>query len=321
METYESIREWKDQHITAFLDDTVSLNHFHDQAMHKVMAVAKSKMKKDNPPCYFTWFITGSGGRFEQGFISDQDHGIVYEISNEENDAYFKSLGEEVSYGLHITGYPYCKGKIMSSNPIWCKSLHDWQTQLQEWMENESWESIRHLHIFYDARALHGNIDYIHQLKSFIYDYQLVHPSLLDRCIANVMHVKNVIGPIGQILVERYGIYQGCVDLKYAAFLPYVNAIRLLSIKEGIYETSTLVRMNQLIQLNGYEKILLNCDKNFSDLLKYRLSLVQGETYPDTHYLNIEKLSKKDRKEIKRILKDGKRLHDEVIALTLSAND
>ena len=121
---------------------------------------------------------------------------------------------------------------------------------------------------------------------------------------------------MGQILVERHGVYQGCVDLKYAAFLPYVNAIRLLSIKEGIFETSTLARMDRLIQLNDYEKILQNCERNFFDLLKYRLSLFRVASYSDTHYLNIEKLSKIERKEIKRILKDGKRLHDEVITLT-----
>ena len=316
METYESIREWKDQHITNFLDDTLSLNDFHDQVMHKVMEIAKSKLKKDGPPCDFTWFITGSGGRFEQGFISDQDHGIVYEISSEENDAYFKKLGNEISYGLHITGYPYCLGNIMSSNPIWCKSLHDWQKQLQQWMEDESFETIRQLQIFYDARVLQGEFGYVNQLKSLIYEYQLAHPYLLNRFSANVSHVKNVIGPMGQILVERHGVYQGCVNLKYAAFLPYVNAIRLLSIKEGIFETSTLARMDRLIQLNDYEKILQNCERNFLDLLKYRLSLFRVASYSDTHYLNIEKLSKIERKEIKRILKDGKRLHDEVITLT-----
>jgi CBS domain-containing protein len=318
VETYKSIREWKDENITTFLDDTVSLNDFHDLVMHKVMGIAKCKMKSESPPCDFTWFITGSGGRFEQGVISDQDHGIVYAISNEENDEYFKKLGEELSYGLNITGYPYCQGNIMSSNPIWCKSFQDWHTQLREWMENESWENIRYLQIFFDARVLHGKLGYIHRLKYFIYQYQLQSPNLFHRFIANVMHVKNVIGPFGQILVEQHGVYQGCVNLKYAAFLPYVNSVRLLSIKEGIYENSTLTRMNTLIRQSGYEKLLHNCEKNFADLLNYRLSLFRAETYTDTHYLNIEKLSKEERKGIKRIIKDGKRFHDEVIAFTLS---
>ncbi|MGE7665613.1 DUF294 nucleotidyltransferase-like domain-containing protein [Ureibacillus composti] len=317
MKTYESIKIWKDENIPSFLSDSVLINNFHDQVMLKVLEVAQSKMGYIKPPCEFTWFITGSGGRFEQGVISDQDHGIIYEFSNEENDAYFRKLGEEISYGLDWIGYPFCKGNIMSSNPIWCKSLHDWQQQIQEWMDKESWEAIRYLQIFYDARTLFGKINYVLQLKQLIYQYQLEYPMLLRRFIANIMHLKNGIGPMGKIIVEQYGPYQGCVNLKYSAFLPYVNAIRLLSIKEGIYETSTLERMRRLIHF-GYEELLRDCEDNFKLLLQYRLSLLQGEDYMDTHYIKIKKISKEDRKIIKRIIKDGKILHDEVIQLTLS---
>lgn len=314
METYESIRKWKDQHIANYLNDVKSLNHFHDQVMQKVLEVAISKMNKE-VPCHFTWFITGSGGRFEQGLISDQDHGIVYETSNAANDAYFKSLGGELSYGMHLTGYPYCKGNIMSSNPLWCKSYEDWKTQLKYWMENESWECIRYLQIFYDARSLYGAKDTLHQLKNYIYQNQQKYPILLQRFIANVQHVKNVIGPLGQLIVEQYGIYQGCIDLKYAAFLPYVNAIRLLSIKEGLLETSTISRIQKLIQKKNYEELLNHCEKNFTELLAFRLSLNQVGTYTETHFLKINHLSREQRKNIKRIVKDGKRLHDEVIVL------
>lgn len=147
METYESLREWKDQNIMSYLKDTISLNDFHDQVMQHVMHIAKSKLKEE-PPCNFTWFITGSGGRREQGLISDQDHGIVYEKSNKEYEGYFKALGEELAFGLHAVGYPYCQGNVMSSNPLWCKSAECWKSQLEEWMREESWEAIRHLQIF-----------------------------------------------------------------------------------------------------------------------------------------------------------------------------
>lgn len=315
METYESLREWKDQNILSYLKDTISLNDFHDQVMQHVMEIAKCKLKKE-PPCNFTWFLMGSGGRREQGLISDQDHGIVYEESNKEYEEYFNTLGEELAFGLHIVGYPYCQGKVMSSNPLWCKSAESWKGQLEEWMKEESWEAIRHLQIFFDARSLCGNQRHIDELKLFIYEFQLNHPSLLQRFSSNIKHVKNVIGPVGQILVEQHGNYQGCVNLKYAAFLPYVNAVRLLSIKEGIFETSTLRRITKLWHSNKYEKVLQNCEKNFEGLLNYRISLIQIENYTDTHYLRIHNLSKEERKEIKRILKDGKRLHEEVIALT-----
>ena len=314
---YESIRDWKDMYIMSSLTDTGSLNDFHDQVMLKVMSLAQGKI--GDPPCGFTWFITGSGGRREQGLISDQDHGIVYETSDVKNDAYFKKLGEELALGLQIVGYPYCKGNVMSSNPLWCKSLEHWRQQLNEWMIDEGWEAIRNLQIFYDARALCGKRNFIDELKKFIYQFVRQHPSILRRFSANIEHIKNVIGPIGQILVERHGPYQGSINLKYSAFLPYVNAVRLLSIKEGVFVTSTLSRMKELIDLKYYEKLLQDCEKNFEDLLKYRLTMLQKKTYEDTHYLNINVLSKEQQKEMKRVLKDGKRLHAEVIEQTYTS--
>lgn len=315
METYESIREWKELNITNFLDDIVSLNDFHDRVMLKVLEVASKKMEIGSAPCDFSWFITGSGGRLEQGLISDQDHGVIYEKSNAVNDLYFQVFGAEISKGLYEVGYPYCEGKVMSSNPMWCKSFDNWHVQLQEWVKDESWETIRYLQIFYDARVLQGKGEFMHQLKSFIYEYQLQYPILLSRFSANVEHVKNVIGPVGQLLVERHGLYHGCVNLKYSGFLPYVNAIRLLSIKEGVMETSTLARMNKLIKMHKYRDLLKYSDRNFVDLLTYRLSLSQVDSYSDTHYLHIEELNKTEQKDIKRIIKGGIKLHREVIAM------
>ena len=314
METFESIKQWKDEQMNHFLHDTIALNHLHDQIMIKVFEVAKRNIDLQEPPCRYAWFITGSGGRLEQGVISDQDHGIVYEISNEQNDYYFKQLGKELADGLHVVGYPYCQGKIMSSNPVWCKSLTDWEQQLEHWMQDEGWEFIRQLQIFIDARVLHGEQQLIHQLKTFFFHYVQYHPKLLKRFMLNVQHIKNGIGLLGQILVERYGIYEGCIDLKYAAFLPYVNAVRLLSIKEGIFETSTLHRMEKLKQLDDYSTMLRDSEENFINLLKYRLSLSKAENYTDTHYLKVEQLSKNERKELKQILKDGKQFHEQVLA-------
>ena len=314
VETFESIRQWKDQQIGGFLQDTGALNRFHDEVMQKVFDVAERNIDLGSPPCRYAWFITGSGGRLEQGFMSDQDHGLVYETSNEHNDWYFKQLGNELADGLHIVGYSYCKGKVMSSNPLWRKSLDEWERQLAHWMEEESWDSIRQLQIFFDARVLKGEGGYIHQLKTFFFGRIHAHPQLLQRFMLNIEHIKNGIGMMGQILVERYGKYEGCVDLKYAAFLPYVNAVRLLAIKEGLFETPTLVRIDRLKDIGEYAQLLQHGEENFRNLLKYRLSLSNIENYADTHYLKVETLSKQERRELKRILKDGKQLHDQVLA-------
>jgi len=311
-DSYESIRKWKEANINKYAVDTFSLNQFHDLIMNKVFETALSILNMGNPPCDFCWFISGSGGRLEQGFISDQDHGIIFDISSKENESYFLELGKEISYGLYVVGYPYCKGKIMSSNPMWCKSIDDWLEQLYNWMEEKSLESIRYLQIFYDARCLYGKEEFVQQLKASIFEYQRQNPVLLKRLMESVMHIKNSIGPFGQIITVVYGKYQDSIDLKYSAFLPYVNAIRLLAIKEGIYITSTLGRIEALLQRNDYTEELFSSKAHFQKLLDYRLFLVKGSFYEDTHFLNVRNLGKKDRKELKQILKDGKRLHQYV---------
>lgn len=311
--SYESIKSWKDEHISKFRSDTNALNSFHDNVMQKVYTLSKTRLNMGNPPCQFSWFITGSGGRFEQGLISDQDHGLVYELSCNKSKEYFKSLGEELSYGLNIVGYPYCEGNVMSSNPLWCKSLEDWKEQLFKWMEEGSWQTIRNLQIFFDSRSLIGDTSLIPSLKNFIFEYQKANPILIKRLMENVMHVKHAVGPLGQIIVEEKGQHVGAIDLKYSAFLPYVNAIRLLAIKEGITQTSTLLRLDQLMEKNDYNDVLVVYKSNFLRLLEFRLSLFNMEdSYDDIHYLNIQKLRREEKKEIKRILKDGKKLHQYV---------
>ncbi|CAM5213077.1 CBS domain-containing protein OS=Ureibacillus acetophenoni OX=614649 GN=SAMN05877842_10261 PE=4 SV=1 [Ureibacillus acetophenoni] len=313
METYESIKQWKDCNISSHIENNFSLNEFHDQVMLKVLEVAKGKMNH-SPPCEFSWFITGSGGRLEQGLISDQDHGIIYENSSLENDSYFKALGEELCFGLDFVGYPYCKGQIMPSNSLWCKSFAQWEKQIMDWLEDESWEAIRYLQIFFDARVLHGNSSYVYDLKSIIFQYERNHSNLLIRFVANMKHARNVIGPMGQIIVEQHGIYQGHVNLNNAAFTPYVNSIRFLSLKEGIYESSTLERIARLNQLEEYKLLLHNSERNFQKLIHYRNMLIEALDYENSHYLKINNLSKEQRKEIKAILKDGKKIHEKVIS-------
>lgn len=314
-DSYESIKKWKDEHIHNYELDTRGLNEFHDEMMRSASRIALFHHEKTygKPPCYFSWFITGSGGRFEQGIISDQDHGLIYEEHSRQAIEYFKKLGEELSKGLFLIGYPYCEGKVMSSNPMWCKSLQNWKDQLIHWMDEKSWESIRYLQIFYDSRSLVGNSDFVKDLKKAIFDYQRQEQKLLQRFMDNIQHIKQSVGPLGQIYVEQNGPYEGCIDLKKTAFLPYVNAIRVLAMKEGVFETSTIDRLDRLSKISEYKEDMPHYKHNFEKLLKYRVMLYKNATsYDDVHYLNIKKMSKEEKRDMKTILRDGKKLHQYV---------
>lgn len=310
---YSEIKKWRDNEIEK-QETSDELNTFHDVLMKKVFEAALKKVNEQSgpPPCQYAWFVMGSAGRYEQAIISDQDHGLIYEEENEESNRYYKKFGKELAFGLHEAGYPFCDGNVMSSNPVWCRSKQSWKKQLTGWLKEESFESIRFLLIFYDARTLVGEAEYILQLKQHIHDFINQKPDLLERFLENTMHVKKAVGFFHQLLPETHGSHAGSIDLKQTGFFPYVNAVRLLAMKESVEVTSTLSRIDELSRNSTYTQELKSCKEDFDKLLHYRLMhhKKMTENYDDIHYLDVKELSKYEKKDLKHILKNGEKLQD-----------
>ncbi|CAI9393530.1 DUF294 nucleotidyltransferase-like domain-containing protein [Niallia sp. Sow4_A1] len=291
------------------------LNKFHDGIFNCLFQYILSEYIKTNgePPCSFVWFVTGSAGRKEQGILSDQDHGIIYEKTEITCNQYFMKLGKWISDALDEIGYPYCEGNVMSSNSTWCKSLEEWKQQLHQWLVKENWESIRFLQIFYDSRKIFGDQEYVQELRNYIHQYCVMHPALLKRFMNNVMRIKKGVGIFGQFFVERSGSHKGSIHLKHTMYLPYVNSIRLLSIRERIQETSTIERIKSLREIKKYDEWLKAYEYSFNRILEYRIILFkEAKTYEDVHYLNIKQLSKEQRQEIKTLMRNGIKLYQQV---------
>ncbi len=303
---YSEIAEFRKVNITEAASDHFKLNQLHDGIVKQVVAVALKQISVQHgpPPSLFTFFVMGSAGRFEQSIWSDQDHGIIYLEQNDEVKSYFLTLGKEISKGLYHAGYPYCDGGVMSSNPFWCKSLPEWQQQLTKWVHESSWESIRYLSIFLDGRTLYGESIYIDTLKKHIYQTSNK-GQLLSKSLSNTLHLKKGINVLGKLLVETHGPHAGSLNIKEIGLFPYVNAIRLFSIKEQMLETSTLVRLEKISEcwLPSGDKLFLK--QQFLKLLNYRLLFADHTNYDSNHYLPIKRLTKEQTKEVKEIIKNG----------------
>ena len=288
------------------------LNHFHDLVYDQVLTAALSKVSKEYgiPPSPFCFFVMGSAGRREQSIWSDQDHGLVFTRKTDEAQEYFLKLGEEISEGLEIAGYKKCSGSVMASNPLWCKSMKDWETQLGIWVGESTWESIRYLLIFADARTIYGDHSLLNILKEKAFA-EVKSKQLLLRMLHNTMYLKKGVGVLGQLLVETHGANTGSINLKETAFLPFVNAARLLSFCEGIKETATLSRISHISDslMPNHDKSLYST--NFYALLDYRLKHGSHRDYGG-HYVNINNLTKDEKKALKQILKVGEQFYEHV---------
>lgn len=310
MTSYLEIRRFRDDQIIWVSRNHLKLNQLHDEIIHRVITVSVKEIEERYGPlpCPFTFFMMGSAGRFEQSVWSDQDHGIIYQQQGTEINDYFLSLGKEISHGMQLAGYEYCDGAVMASNPLWCKSLSEWRRQLANWSIDSNWQSIRQLLIFIDGRSLYGEASFLETLKIEVYQ-TIKNENLLKKVLDNTLHLKKGIGVLGQILVETHGPHSGSLNIKEKALFPYVNAIRLLAIKGNIFETSTLSRLKKLpeIELPTIKKELYK--QLFLKLLNLRLSLSKPDNYENSHYLPVASLSKKQKEEVKEILKNGAALY------------
>ncbi len=307
---YESLKLWHDKNLVTHQTNTDELHLFHEKVMQSSLEITLETMRSDygSPPCAFSWFSMGSSGRCEQAAKSDQDHGIIFEETSPTTQVYFLELGKRLGAGLNYIGYPYCDGSVMSSNPLWCQSKQEWKEQIKKWIEEDSWESIRYLLIFFDARVVVGIQKSIQDLKEIIFQSIKEHPYLLGRLMENTMYYKKSLGIFNQFLTESYGPYAGCINLKHTAFFPYVNSIRLLAIKEKLPETSTLKRITALSQKPEYNQLLTGYQANYIKLLQFRLDNGKKMDYQDVHYLDVKKLNQQEKQEFKRILADGRKI-------------
>ncbi|KKB36664.1 DUF294 nucleotidyltransferase-like domain-containing protein [Bacillus thermotolerans] len=309
--SFKEIKHWHDQHLLTHQFHTDELNHFHESIRKNIFFLTLKEVKQEygSPPCSFTWFVVGSAGRWEQAVHSDQDHGIMFEKSGETEERYFLLLGKRLSENLYSAGYPYCDGKVMSHNPVWCRSRAEWAVQVKRWLEAGTWEAFRYLHILFDAREVIGPSEPVRWLKRIVGEYLHEHPSLLKALMENMLHVESGVGLFNHFIKVRSGPYTGSLDIKHTAFFPYVNAARILAMKENIERTATLERLEELGRYECYSQQAERAKKNFQKLLHYRLMYSETARYEDAHYLYVNKMNAKEKSELKQIIKGGKELH------------
>jgi len=306
-ETYEEIRQWREETMGSVVDDHRQLNAFHDQLMYQTLRIAKETVESEQgpPPAPFAFFLMGSAGRSEQSVWSDQDHGIIFEGASQCQE-YFLNLGAEVSHGLAIAGYEKCEGNVMASNPLWCRSIESYKKQIHDWLNEDSWQSLRNFSIFFDSRVLDGNDEFLLKVKRESFSILEGRPHLYSRLVENFEFIKKGVGVFGQLLSEQRQGMKGEIHLKETAYFPYVNALRILSLKKGVSAAPTLDRFEIL----SYSYPFIEAYENdFRDLLKFRLRYKkEAESYEKIHLLPLDRLSKQDKQQLKHLIKRGQQL-------------
>jgi CBS domain-containing protein len=268
------------------------------------------------PPVPYCLYLTGSHGRLENLLIPDQDHGMIIADSeqNYQYDQYFIDLGIRFSDYLDQIGYVYCPGYLMSSNPLWRKSLSEWKQQINYWFEAQVRELGRYVTVLFDAASIAGEVDLFKELKDYAFAALGRHHEVF-----RVLHEEEgahrvPLSLLGRFVTDKKGPHKGQLDVKKSGLIFVVETIRILALQHNIRETGTLKRIAKLvdggvIHSNDGEYF----ESAYQVLLHYALKsqvfkASRGEKL-DT-YINPNILSPKDKETLRHALKAVSTLQD-----------
>ncbi|MCW8835395.1 MAG: DUF294 nucleotidyltransferase-like domain-containing protein [Rhodospirillales bacterium] len=203
------------------------------------------------PPIAFSAIVMGSGGRGENYLFPDQDNGFILADYPDEDhdriDRFFIELAERMCRDLNEVGFVYCNGYVMAVNPLWRKTISQWKEQVNLWSRKRGAVAIRLSDIFFDFQSVWGEHALADDLRAHVTEtIQRNHLFLQDMYHEKANH-NVALGLFGRFMVEKENkTYKGQINLKHTGTIPLVEAVRLMALREGIPETSTVRRIEAL---------------------------------------------------------------------------
>jgi len=203
------------------------------------------------PPVRFALTVMGSGGRGESFLHPDQDNGLILDdypdAEHTRIDGWFIALAERVTGMLDRIGFPLCRGGVMAINPVWRKTRSQWRQQLLGWGRRRGTIAIQFSDIFFDFVHAAGDDGFVHDLRRSVTATLKASPGYLVEMAREAAQYGVALGWFGRFVTEREPPeHRGEINLKFAGAMPLVTNVRLLALKHGIAETSTLERIHIL---------------------------------------------------------------------------
>jgi CBS domain-containing protein len=280
-----------------------------DTILNKLMSMTLDELGP--PPVPFVFMIMGSEGRQEQTLKTDQDNAIIYQDpkpdATDAVGAYFKKYGDIACTLLNQAGYDFCTGNVMAKNPRWCQPLSQWKTYFGEWIHAAEAEDLLQASIFFDFRRGFGEESLIEELRTHLFASLTGWSGFFRHMTENALNFKPPLGFFRNFVVESKGRHRNAFDIK-SAMTPIVDFARVYALKNGVEETNTLERLNQLrirkiLSLQEYEEL----EKAYSFLMQLRfvrqITAVMDDNLKPDNYINPKKLTQIEQTMLKEIFK------------------
>jgi CBS domain-containing protein len=226
--------------ISQFMRAMASMN---DRISRRLLVLLREGRDLDAPFC---WLAFGSEAREEQGFVTDQDNGIVFDppgpAETDRVRAALLDFARAANDALDACGFARCKGNIMAGNPDWCLSLEEWKAKFSSWIRSTTPQALLNATIFFDLRPVHGEERLAEDMLDHLLGEAKKNTLFLHHMAINALGISPPIGRFSRFATEG-GRRGGTIDLKTHGSRLFVDVARIYALAHGVRAANTAQRL------------------------------------------------------------------------------
>ncbi len=233
--------------------DVVTMISLINGAIHKSLLKRAIEMEGPPPPVEFCFFVTGSHGRRENLLFPDQDFCVIIDDCADDKfegyDNYFFRVSDRFSKSLNEAGFVFCPGGIMGQNSQWRKRLSDWTGFVNQTFSGRDEFTVRYLTLIFDSSFLAGNPAIFSAYMDHAFSRISGHYNVIRQMHEEEEGLHKVpLGLFNTFITEKERDHRGEIDMKRSGLLFLIEASRVLALKNNIRGTSTLKRIQSLVE-------------------------------------------------------------------------
>jgi CBS domain-containing protein len=294
---------------------TELISHLNDVLAERLIDLMAVRHTLDmNQAC---WLAFGSEGRNEQTLSTDQDNGLIFVSDGqvlETSRARWLAFAQDVNHGLDACGFPLCKGLIMASNPECCLTQDEWLSRFDHWMEHGAPEDLLNASIYFDLRAIAGQLGLADKLRERITARARALPRFMKQLALNALSRRPPLSWRGTLDTHDVD-NKAVIDAKLQGTAIFVDAARIYALANGIAETGTRARLLAIAQATTIEPREADAwvtGFEFLQTLRLRVQirLDRAGTVPpaNANLIDIEALNDVDRRIMREALVQAQKL-------------
>ncbi|MFO7813205.1 MAG: DUF294 nucleotidyltransferase-like domain-containing protein [Pelovirga sp.] len=297
------------------------ISYIHHRIIRRCYDIVLDDAKRHGltpPDIRFCFFIMGSGGRKEMLLGPDQDNGLIYEdfpdSRVDEVEAFFTPFAEKLVGALARIGYPRCKGKVMSNNPIWRGRLKEWKKRIADWIRVPEPQKVRYSSIFFDFMPIAGEATLCQDLRDIVHRHIKEHPIFLYHMMELDFKHKVPLSLIGRFTTSREKERKGTLSVKEAGSIFIVDCVRMFLLEQQIDATTTSERIDELVKLKIFtsetaEHIKAAFEAFTFLRLRNEIAMIDQGRFP-SHFLDPHELSRNEQDLLKEAFRVAGKLQD-----------